>query len=117
MKIADLPKVKQKGHKRGRKVAGLRKQVILSGSTWPFEKERTNWGGMKIADLPKVKQKGHKRDKIRLKRHELLEEKMKEMPKMIEEYREKVRASRRGDVLSPYDKLFLSRKAQRIKVK
>ena len=52
----------------GRKVAGLRKQVILSGSTWPFEKERTNWGGMKIADLPKVKQKGHKRDKIRLKR-------------------------------------------------
>ena len=41
-------------------------------------------------------------------RQKIIEERMKQMPKMIEEYREKFRAWRRCDGMSPIDKTFMT---------
>ena len=52
-----------------RLVAKVRKAWLLDGRAWPFEEERTNYGGWAIADLPPVKQKGKKVDRNKLEKY------------------------------------------------
>jgi len=51
------------------------------------------------------------------RRQKNIDERMKLMPKMIEEYREKYRAWRRCDGMSPIDKSFMTPKQLRRKQK
>lgn len=55
--------------------------------------------------------------KTKPKRQKHIEGRMKLMPKLIEEYREKFRAWRRCDGLSPMDKTFMTPKQLRTKQK
>jgi hypothetical protein len=98
-------------------VAKVRKAWLTDGREWPFEKPRTNYGGWAIEDLPKVKQKGKKVDRLAADRQKHIEERMKVMPQLIEEYREKYRAWRRCDGMSPVDKTFMTPKQLRKKQK
>jgi len=50
-------------------------------------------------------------------RQKAIAENMANMPRMIEEYRSKVRAFRRGDALSPIDRVILTPKQIRTKQK
>ena len=100
-----------------RVIAKVRKAWLLDGKEWPFDKPRTNYGGWAIEDLPPVKQKGKKVDRLKVERQKHIDERMKLMPKLIEEYREKFRAWRRADGLSPIDKTYMTPKQLRRKQK
>ena len=105
--IEDLPKVKQKGKKVDR--LAVDRYVITS---WFL--------GNKINQEPILSLRTHVTFYFVLlfkRRQKHIEERMKVMPQLIEEYREKYRAWRRCDGMSPVDKTFMTPKQLRKKQK
>uniref|UniRef100_A0A061R0U9 MRPL25 domain-containing protein n=1 Tax=Tetraselmis sp. GSL018 TaxID=582737 RepID=A0A061R0U9_9CHLO len=86
-------------------VARLRKEDLLAGKEWPYEKPRS--------DPPYKQPKGHKRHKELEQRAKKVEEKLASMDDKIAQYRESVRIK---DVL-PFDQIMLTPKQIRQKMK
>lgn len=85
--------------------ARLRKQYILEGREWPYEKPPSE---------PKpIKCKGHKHDKLKAQRVATIEKNMEEMPQRIAAYRE----SRKLKDVSLLDRLLMTSKEIRAKNK
>ena len=81
-----------------------------AGREWPFERERK-------PEKEVFFKKEAKRAKARKARETKIAENMAQMDTWVAEFREQVRSQRRGDTLSPVDRMLLTPKQRRLKAK